>query len=164
MSAAPPPPPPGYLSIGYITKAQGLKGEVLVHLTTNRTERLAPDSRLHSKRGELTVVRAVSHGDRWRVLFRGVPDRTAAEALRGVELFAEPLNDPSELWVHELVGATVRLPDGTDVGRVDAVQANPASDLLVLDTGHLIPLVFVVSSAEGVVVIDPPEGLLELLE
>jgi 16S rRNA processing protein RimM len=94
----------------------------------------------------------------------GVTDRTAAEALRGTELFAEALNDPSELWVHELVGSTVRLADGTEVGRVDAVQANPASDLLVLDTGHLIPLVFVVSSGAGRVVIDPPEGLLDLLD
>ena len=157
-------PTPGYLSVGYITKAQGSKGEVLVHLTTNRNERLAPGSRLHSHKRDLIVVRSVIHGDRWRVLFDGVSDRNGAEALRGVELFAEPLNDPTELWVHELVGVQVQLADGTVIGRVDVVQANPASDLLVLDTGHLIPLVFVVSSADGVVVIDPPEGLLDLLD
>ena len=156
--------PAGYLSVGYISKAQGLKGEVIVHLTTNRTERLATGSVLCSKRGPFTVVRAVPHGDRWRVLFAGTPDRTAAELLRGVELFAEPLHDPDALWVHELVGSTVQLVGGSHIGRVDSVQANPASDLLVLDTGHLIPLVFVVSSANGVVVVDPPEGLLELLE
>jgi 16S rRNA processing protein RimM len=45
---------------------------------------------------------------------------------------------------------------------VRAVEANPAHDLLVLDTGALVPIVFVVSQADGVVVIDPPEGLLEL--
>ena len=156
--------PDGYLSVGYISKAQGLKGEVIVHLTTNRTERLASGSVLWSKRGLLTVDKAFPHGDRWRVLFSGVPDRTAAEGLRAVELFAEPLNDPNELWVHELVGASVQLPDGTGIGRVDAVQANPASDLLVLDTGHLIPLVFVVSTTSGTVVVDPPEGLLDLLD
>jgi 16S rRNA processing protein RimM len=156
--------PEGYLSVGYISKAQGLKGEVIVHLTTNRTERLASGSVLWSKRGPVTVAKSFPHGDRWRVLFAGTSDRTAAEALRGVELFAEPLNDPSELWVHDLVGSSARLPDGVVIGRVDAVQANPASDLLVLDTGHLIPLVFVVSSGSGVVVVDPPEGLLELLE
>ena len=158
------PIPAGYLSVGYVSKAQGLKGEVIVHLTTNRIERLAADATLESKRGPLAVQRSTPHGDRWRVLFAGVSDRTAAERLRGTELFAEPLDDPSELWVHELVGSVVQLLDGSEIGRVDAVQANPASDLLVLDTGHLIPLVFVVSSSARTVVIDPPEGLLELLD
>ena len=49
---------------------------------------------------------------------------------------------------------------------VEAVEANPASDLLVLDTGALVPLVFVVGQATGadgvVVTIDPPAGLLDL--
>jgi len=40
------------------------------------------------------------------------------------------------------------------------VEANPAHDLLVLDGGGLVPMVFVVEHAEGRVVIDPPEGLL----
>ena len=43
-----------------------------------------------------------------------------------------------------------------------AVQANPASDLLVLDGGQLVPLRFVVEHGPGRVVIDPPAGLLEL--
>jgi hypothetical protein len=41
------------------------------------------------------------------------------------------------------------------------VEANPASDLLVLESGHLVPMVFVVDTAEGRVVIDPPAGLLD---
>ena len=55
------------------------------------------------------------------------------------------------------------LPDGTEVGRVASVQDNPAHELLVLDSGALVPVVFV-TDASGLperVVIDPPEGLLD---
>ena len=43
-----------------------------------------------------------------------------------------------------------------------AVEANPAHDLLVLDSGALVPMVFVVEQRDGVVVIDPPDGLFDL--
>ena len=42
-----------------------------------------------------------------------------------------------------------------------AVEANPASDLLVLESGHLVPMVFVVEATDGRVVVDPPAGLLD---
>jgi 16S rRNA processing protein RimM len=77
-------------------------------------------------------------------------------------LAAEPLDDPDELWVHELVGATVVEVGGAERGRVESVLANPASDLLVLDSGALVPLTFVVERTEGRIVIDPPEGLFDL--
>ena len=65
------------------------------------------------------------------------------------------------LWVHDLVGAHVVEADGTERGTVTAVEANPASDLLVLDTGGLVPLRFVVFHEAGRVVIDPPAGLFD---
>ena len=99
--------------------------------------------------------------------FEGLLDRNAAEAWRGTVLRAEasdePLGDDGDgLWVHELIGATVVLVDGTEVGTVTEVQANPASDLLVLDTEALVPVVFVTGHEPGRVTIDPPEGLFDL--
>ena len=61
-----------------------------------------------------------------------------------------------------MIGAVVRDRSGTDLGRVAAVEANPAHDLLVLDSGALVPMVFVVSHEHGVVLVDPPEGLFDL--
>ena len=40
--------------------------------------------------------------------------------------------------------------------------ANPASDLLELDSGALVPVTFVVAQTPERVTIDPPEGLFEL--
>lgn len=152
------------LEVGRVHKAHGLKGDVNVSLTTDRLERVEPGSRLFVDGVEHQVARSTTQPpDRFIVGFVGVTDRTAAEALRGAVLTAEPLDaEDDELWVHELVGATVTLTDGTAVGVVEAVQDNPAHDLLVLDTGDLVPVVFVVdgSALPDRVVIDPPEGLL----
>jgi 16S rRNA processing protein RimM len=148
-----------------------LRGEVVVVLTTDRHERVAPGSRLFSDHGALVVRSA--RGNRgsehrtWIVQFEGCSDRTAADGLRGAVLRAEPIDDPDELWAHELVGAEVVLSSGGDVvGHCVAVVANPAADLLELDTGGLVPVVFVVDFLTDVdprqVVIDPPPGLLDL--
>ena len=150
------------LEVGRIVKPHGLKGDVIVDLFTNRTERLTAGAVFNE--GSLVVTRAAPHQHRWIVAFDGVESIDAANALRGVVLLAEPLDDPDALWVHELIGSRVALTDGHEVGVVQAVQANPASDLLVLDTGALVPLRFVVESGAGRVVIDPPEGLLEIGE
>lgn len=141
-----------------MAKPHGLRGQVVVELTTNRTERLAPGARF----GTLVVTEVKPHGKRWIVGFEGITDRDGAESLRDVILEAEPIEDPDALWVHELIGADVLDTNGTWLGVVSAVEANPASDLLVLDGGGLVPLRFVVDHDQGKVVVDPPEGLLDL--
>ena len=156
---------PDLLEVGRITKAHGLRGETVVWLSTDRTERVAVGSELHTDRGVLRVVASRPHQDRWVVSFAGVEDRESAEALRGLVLSAEPLDDPDALWVHELIGCVVRTTDGVERGTVEAVMDNPAADLLVLDTGALVPVVFVVGSpADGVDTVDTPRGLFELTD
>lgn len=150
------------LEVGRIAKSHGLRGEVNVALTTNRAERVAPGSILHDGHADLVVVTSRPHQDRWIVVFEGVGSREAADALRGRTLWADPIEDPDALWVHELIGARVVEADGTERGVIESVQSNPASDLLVLDTGALVPLVFVTGRSGGVVTIDPPEGLFDL--
>ena len=151
----------GLLEVGRITKAHGIRGEVIVELSTNRTERVAPGAVLQTDRGPITVVRSTPHQSRWIVAFVGIEGRTAAEALRGVTLRAEPIADPDSLWVHELIGSRVMDTSGIDRGVVVSVIANPASDLLELDTGALVPLRFVVAGTPGQISVDPPAGLFE---
>lgn len=150
------------LEVGRVVKPHGLRGEVIVELVTNRTERLAPGTVLSADRGPLEVLRSSPHQHRWIVAFAGVTDRDGADALRGTTLRAEPLSDPDALWVHELIGAEVVEQVGNrSLGRVAAVEANPASDILVLEEGGLVPLRFVVEHSPGRVVVDVPAGLLE---
>ena len=150
------------LELGRIVKPHGLRGDVIVDLVSNRPEeRLAPGSVLESDRGGLEVVSARPHQGRWIVVFAGYDDRDAAEGLRGLVLRAEPLDEDGALWVHELIGAEVVDRAGRSYGPVAAVEANAASDLLVLSDERLVPLTFVVEHGGGRVVIDPPAGLLD---
>ena len=149
-----------------VARPHGLRGEVIVELWTNRTERLAPGTRLWGRpdragpERELTVAAATPHHGRWIVSFAGVSDREGAEELRDSVLMAPPIEDPGSLWVHELIGSELLDTTGRRRGRIVAVEANPASDLLVLDDGGLVPLRFVVESRPGAVTADLPDGLL----
>ncbi|MGA0231048.1 MAG: ribosome maturation factor RimM, partial [Ilumatobacteraceae bacterium] len=111
-----------------------------------------------------TVVSSRMQGSKRVIHLEGVDDRDGAEALAGRPIQAEPIEDPSALWVHELVGSTVVDRDGTARGTCVSVIANPASDLLELDNGALVPSVFVVESAAGRIIIDPPDGRFEGFE
>ncbi len=155
-------PWPLLLEVGRIVKPHGLSGEVVVELWTDRTERLAPGSVLVTDLGDVEIVRSRPHRDRHLVTLAGVADRPGADRLRGVVLRAAPLDVPGVMWVHELVGSEVETVDGRVVGRVSAVEPNPASDLLVIDDGSLVPLRFVVDrTGDGRVLVDVPDGLLD---
>lgn len=152
------------LEVGRIIKAHGLKGQVVVDLWTDRHERLRPGTTLSSDRGPLTVRSAAPHQDRFLVWFEEITSREEAEAARGTLLSAPKLDDSDEdvIWIDELFGASVVDAHGVVRGVVVDVEANPASDLLVLDSGALVPLTFVTSVEANVrIEIDAPEGLFE---
>ena len=153
--------------MGRIVRAHGLKGQVVVELWTNRRERVAAGASLAANGGELRVVHSSPSSpsgghERWVVKFEGIDGRDAAEKLRGEVLKAAPIDEPDAMWVHELVGREVFDSTGEALGVVEAVEANPASDLLVVGGGKLIPLRFVVSAGEDGLKVDLPDGLLDL--
>ena len=118
-------------------------------------------------------------GARWHqttllLRFEELTDRSAAESARGLLLHAtvaadETPDDPDEFYDHQLVGLAARLTDGSPLGEITAVR-HEGADLLVIrrrDGGEaLVPFVTaIVPTVDldgGFVVIDPPEGLLEL--
>jgi 16S rRNA processing protein RimM len=156
--------PDGLLEIGHLRRAHGVRGQINVQLASDRPERLAKGARWFARGAWLTVVDAAPHQDRWLVTFEEVHDRTAAQRFTNAAAYAEPLDDPTELWVHELIGADVVEADGTPRGRCVAVVENPAADLLELESGALVPVVFVTSHSPERIVIDPPPGLFDLAE
>ncbi len=128
--------------IGRIGRAHGVRGEVAVDVRTDEPEqRFAVGVRLQTdpaSAGPLTVAAARPHTGRLLVRFREVPDRNAAEGLRGVlltvpatEVTADPA-DAEEFYDHQLVGLRVHDQTGIAVGEVAGVLHTPAQDLLVV--------------------------------
>jgi 16S rRNA processing protein RimM len=165
------------LVVGRIGRPHGVRGEVSVDVRTDDPDtRFAPGVVLTAdpSRDELTVVKSRWHHGRLLVQFEQSNDRVGAEALRGQLLVVDSSTagptEPGEYWDHELVGLAVLRPDGTRVGEVQEVIHVPGSELLAVrrdDGGEaLIPfveaMVPTVDIAAGHVVIDPPEGLLEI--
>jgi 16S rRNA processing protein RimM len=167
------------LVVGRIAKAHGIGGEVSVEVRTDDVERrFAIGSQLGtepSERGPLVVQAARWHAGRLLVRFADVTDRTQAEGLRATLLVvdsatSETSDGDEEFWDHDLVGAAVVTVSGTAVGEICDVLHPPGPDLLAIarpdGSEVLIPFVaeFVptVDLAGRRVVVDPPEGLLEL--
>jgi 16S rRNA processing protein RimM len=152
------------LELGRIGRAHGLRGELHIVPVTNVPGRFDAGNRILVDDDEYVIVSSRPHQGRFVVRLEGIDDRDTAERLRGRTVFGEALDAPpeGELFVHELIDAVVRDRDGVELGRVVAVEANPAHDLLVLDGGMLVPMVFVVSQEPGAIVVDVPEGLAEL--
>ncbi len=130
--------------------------------------------------GQLTVAAARWHSGQLLVAFTGVTDRTAAGELTGSWLSLDsgqlpPTTDPDEFRDHELIGLSVRTTTGDAVGVVTdvlhygqdllVIRRAPAKDSGARDGECLVPFVTaivpVVDVGAGVIVIDPPPGLLD---
>lgn len=184
------------LMIGRVIKSHGIRGEVVVDATTDEPElRFAVgevlDGRQGNKQRDLTVATVRPHQGRLLVKFEEVPDRTAADSLRGMRFMAAPLvpdDDDDAYYDHELIGLRVlnvgavseeeaharayegAEPEPEDIGEVTSVVRGPAHRLLeiTLDAGGETTVPFVhaivpiVDLDNEAIVITPPEGLLDL--
>ncbi|MDR2703962.1 MAG: ribosome maturation factor RimM [Cellulomonadaceae bacterium] len=161
------------LVVARIGRAHGLAGDVTVEVRTDSPEaRLRPGQEFATDpdRGPLTVESARNNKGSWVVRFAQAHDRTAAEALRETLLIVEEdESDEDDAWyTHELVGMRAELSDGTEVGKIVAIEHGAAQDLLVLrepdGTDTLIPFVSqivpTVDRDGGRIVLTPPGGLL----
>lgn len=169
------------LVVGRIAKAHGVTGEVVVDVRTDDPDaRFVAGRRLRLKdsRGpaerEVVIESVRPHGGRLLLRLGGVADRDAADALRGGLFVVDsaelpPIDDPDEFYDHQLEGLAVRTIGGSPVGTVAEVLHTPGGELLSIraESGDEVLVPFVrdivprVSLSEGVIEVDPPEGLLE---
>jgi 16S rRNA processing protein RimM len=176
------------LVVARIGRAHGIRGEVSVELRTDVPQRRfvvgaevypvpGSDTTGGTVPTRLTLVSVRHHGKRWLLRFEGVPDRNAAEALRGLLLEAE-IGEQSEsgqeeedAWYdHQLIGCVVQDVTGRRLGSVVRVDHLPAQDMLVIRTDapgpqRLVPFVAALVPEVDVpgrrIVVDDPGGLLE---
>jgi 16S rRNA processing protein RimM len=167
--------------VGRIGKPHGLRGHVTIDVRTDEPDRrfvpgavlrAEPPAGSASTLTELTVVTSRWHSSVLLVTFAEVPDRTAAEAARGIVLLAslrpdELPEDPDEYYDHQLVDLLAYDVDGALLGTIAGLVHGSAQDLLRVATPDgreaLVPfvkaLVPEVDVAAGRVVIADRPGL-----
>jgi 16S rRNA processing protein RimM len=132
------------LVVGLVRGVHGLHGAVRIEVLTDRPEeRFAKGAVLHPEGATeaLTVAAAqpVADGPGWRVNFREVADRTAAERLRGVylEAIVSPTETPGrgEYYWHEVIGVAVTDVAGNPLGTVRDVYRAGGAEVFVVDGG-----------------------------
>jgi 16S rRNA processing protein RimM len=164
--------------VGRVARAHGHRGQVIVDLATDFAEerfaagatvwRLSDDGPL-----PVRVLESRMHMGRPVLTLEGIESMNDAVRLRGVELrvpAAELRSLPrGSHYHHDLVGCTLTTVGGRVVGVVRAVEGRPGAERLVIGEGRgevQVPLVDAICVEIDVVgrriVVDPPEGLLEL--
>ena len=166
------------LLVGVVARAHGNKGQVIVNPETDfPDERFAVGQVLTVEQAGRTTERRIAsvrfQQGRPIIALEGVATMNDAEALAGAELkvpasVLAPLPEQT-YYRHDLVGCEVRTKDGQVVGTVTGVEGSLERSRLVIarEGGEVqVPMVDTicvqVDPAAKTIVIDPPEGLLEL--
>ncbi len=164
------------LELGYVARAHGLRGEVVVRLYNAESKALRPGLALSLRPRSGKAVRLVIASTRplargMGVRFEGVADRTAAEALCGASVHIARADLDStgddEFFLEDIRGFDALDAHGRRLGRVTGfMQTNVV--LVVIDgqRGTLfVPVIDAVSFEphfdERRVVIEAPEGYLD---
>ena len=115
------------VTVGLIATVHGIRGEIVVHPLTDDPGRFkAGATVLLEAPGISASPRAIlgsrMHQQRHLLQLEGVPDRTAAEALRGGRLCVReadlPALPPGQVWIHDVPGMAVVTEQGEDLGTV----------------------------------------------
>ena len=164
--------------VGRIARAHGIRGQVIVNPETDFPEqRFSPGAKVFARRGSavdaLVVATVRFQNGRPVIGLEGVDSMNDAETLAGLELRV-PVEELAPLpegtfYHHDLVGCQVVTVRGEEVGIVEGVEGTVGgSRLVVAGAGGeiLIPLATEICRTIDVpgkrIVIEPPEGLLDL--
>jgi 16S rRNA processing protein RimM len=169
-----------HLVVGRLRKPHGLKGECTIFPLTGEPETVFAPGRSvwlvgldgETVAGPLVIEHSQAYHRQWLVKFEGADGRDALEPWRGLFLAvpAEQLTplEEGEVYLHDLAGFSVRLPDDTPLGLVSAVYELPAGVMIEVQgpkREFLLPYkkAFVqrVDREARRLVVTPPEGLVE---
>lgn len=169
-----------FITLARIGAPHGVRGAARVKLFGDDPEALVAYGSLHRSdgRGSLTLasLRPGKTPDMAVATFEGVTSREQVADLNGVELglprSALPdVENEDDFYHADLIGLEARLGDGSRFGEIVQVANFGADDLLDVEPDRggpsvLVPftkaIVPVVKIADGYVVLDPPDGLLDL--
>ena len=169
----------GFLTLGRVRKPHGLKGEFRVESYADSPFVFESLSRLYLKRQdrrpEKFLIESVRHGEEQLLLrVTGIESRQRALEYHNADVWVRkrdlPPLEPDEIYLSDLAGFAVYLPDRSRLGILERAEEVSGQEMWTIRTreGHevLFParddLVPELDVRAGEAVIDPPPGLLEI--
>ena len=163
------------ICVGAVTGARGIKGDIRIKSFTADPEAIASYGPLYDKAGSQTFDLRVTGQAKGQLVGRikGTADRTAAEKLKGLQFFVPRDSLPSpqddEFYVTDLIGLRAEDVEGNTLGTISSVDNFGAGDVLEIvgkvSGGLMVPFTKAavprIDIQEGLVIIDPPDGLLD---
>ncbi len=130
---------PEFVQVGYLHKAHGLKGEMVMSIQTDFPERLQEGAVVYLRDGiyDAHKVTSIRHHSRGRLIsFEGFTVREELDVLRNAEVFVHkddiPDLDEGELYLHQIVGLNVITDNGEELGKVVDIIETGANNVFVV--------------------------------
>ncbi|MFL5560413.1 MAG: ribosome maturation factor RimM [Gemmatimonadaceae bacterium] len=180
---------PAFVIVGRVRKAHGVRGELVVEPISDEPDAIFvsgrrffvgdAEGRPDTRGTSVEVVGARPFKDGFLVTFTGITDRNAADLWRDRYLLIPESELPApaddEIYLHDVPGMQVELPDGTVVGRVITVWELPQGLMLDVARGDVAPsakestvmipyderTVHSIDRDGRRIVVDVPDGLLD---
>ena len=129
---------PVYLAVGFLRRAHGVQGELLMDLHTDFPERLRSGKKLFvgDDRQLMTLASARPHAKGMLVRFKGIETPEAAGQYRNQWVYVKASEVPSlpegKLYQHELLGFAVVDEDDRPLGELVEILETGANDVYVI--------------------------------
>ena len=163
------------ICVGAVTGTRGVKGDVRIKSFTADPQDITSYGPLFDETGNVVYELKVTGQAKGQLIGRiaGTPNRTAAEKLKGLQFFVPraslPTIDDDEYYFSDLIGLNVEDTEGKALGTISSVENFGAGDILeivgVINGGLMVPFnkitVPQVDIQNGIVVIDPPDGIFD---
>jgi 16S rRNA processing protein RimM len=129
---------PVYLAVGFLRRAHGVRGEIIMDLHTDFPERLQSGRMLFvgKEHRAMTLAGARPHAKGMLVKFRGIETPEEAGQLRNQWVYTRASDVPSlpegKLYQHELFGFGVVDEHGNPLGELVEILETGANDVYVI--------------------------------
>ena len=171
------PSPATRIALGRVVNTHGVRGEVRFLPHSSPCPTLRPGLRVTLQKTDaseenLELKQVRPHASFLLLKFVGIDSRDRAEALRGSSLLVDETDLPhlqvGEFYHYQVIGLPMRTLTHESIGTIAEVLTTPGHDVFVVRNGtkeYLIPVVEevirTIAIEDRLVIIDPPEGLLE---